>query len=355
MITPRVFKDLKKRSSIGIIFYLIIAYVVLHSNNYYDRHPVFSNQFLFSVVFVCLFRFIHLIVSQRISSAYYSLNKSIFIFLVSMTGLVWGLGLSQFMIQDGEPETKLLMFMSSAGLCSGGAVAFIPSLSLSIAFSTFMLAPVIISLIVYNIDLPVMIMILLYLIYMVLMAKRGNKEYWDALENEQLLEKMSRTDSLTGLHNRRYFDQMFGFEWQLAKRNQTSLSAIICDIDHFKQVNDQFGHLAGDAYLEKIAKELQFVFRRATDVVARYGGEEFIVILPNESLDKVVAMAENVRTNIENLSLKFHEQQVQTTVSLGIATCVPQPSDRKELLISKADKALYQAKTSGRNKTIISE
>ncbi len=357
--TSRVIKDLKKRSTFGIVFYLIALVVVLFSNGYHERNPEFSNQFLFLMSITCLFRVLHLYVSSRVSSKYDSINKIIFYVSVTLTGLVWGVGFGKVMIQDFESQTKLLMVMCTIGMCSGGVVAFIPSLKLSIVFSVFMLVPAIIGMTFYQLDLSLMALIVLFLLYMGFMAKRGNKEYWDAMENEHLLEerskdlkKMSQTDSLTGLHNRRYFDQMFGFEWRTAIRNQTSISAIICDIDHFKKVNDQYGHLAGDAYLEKVAKELKSIFKRETDVVARYGGEEFVIIMPGESQDKVATMAENVRIKIENLTLNFQEQQIRTTISLGIATYVPQPDDRKDVLISRADKALYQSKTSGRNKVI---
>ncbi len=361
-LTSRVIADLKKRSFIGILFYLVIAYVVLFSNNYHERHPQFSNQFLIFMTIICLFRLLHRYISQRMPSRFDRLNKNIFIVSVALTGLIWGVGLAKVMIQDGEPEIKLLMVMCTIGLCSGGAVAFIPSFGLSITYSISMLVPAIIAMIIFHVNYSLMILITLFLLYMGLMASRGNKEYWDALENEYLLEekskdleKMSRTDSLTGLNNRRYFDQMFEFEWRLAIRNQTSLSAIICDIDYFKKVNDQYGHLAGDACLEKIAKTLKSIFKRETDVVARYGGEEFVIIMPGESQDEVVTMAENVRINIENLTLKFQEHQIRTTISLGVATYLPQPNDRKNILISRADKALYQSKASGRNKVMVSE
>ncbi len=357
--TSRVIRDLKKRSTIGIIFYFFTLVVVLFSNGYHQRNPEFSNHFLFLLSGICLFRLLHLSMSARMSSKFDFINRTIFYSSVALTALIWGVGFGKIMIQDFESQTKLLMVVCTSGMCSGGVVAFIPSLRLSIVFSIFMLVPAIICMTFYQLDLSLMALILLFLLYMGFMAKRGNKEYWDAIENEYLLEekskdlkKMSRTDSLTGLHNRRYFDQMFEFEWRLAIRNTTLLSAIICDIDHFKKVNDQYGHLAGDAYLEKVAKELKSIFMRETDIVARYGGEEFVIVIPGESQDNVVTMAENIRINIENLILNFQQQKIQTTISLGIATYVPQPNDRKDVLISRADKALYQSKSSGRNKVM---
>ena len=142
-------------------------------------------------------------------------------------------------------------------------------------------------------------------------------------------------DVLTGLYNRRYFDEIFNIQWKAAARGNTLLTIIIADIDNFKIVNDTYGHLAGDAYLEKIAEVFSDIFQRDTDFVARYGGEEFVFLLQNRDKNATIELAERIRAEIENMTLFHYNQKIQTTVSLGISSCLPQPDDNKEHLFKK--------------------
>ena len=358
-LNPRVMNDLKKRSSIGIIFYLITACIILFADNYYVRHPESSNQFLFLIAGICMFRLLHLPLSKWAQPKFEKINNNIFILSVVLTALIWGVELTEFMIQKGEPNAQLLMVMCTIGLCAGGGVSFIPELRLSIAFSFFMLVPAMMTMVVYHINMPLVIAIGLFFSYLCFMAHRGNREYWDALENEYLLEekskefeKMSRIDDLTKLYNRRHFDETFSFEWNRSVRDQTPISIIICDIDNFKQINDQYGHLAGDKYLKATAMMLKRAFKRQTDITARYGGDEFIVLMANTSLEIVNRLAETVRLKAQALDLEYEGQIIQAGMSFGVATCVPGQNDKSQSLILKADKALYQSKANGRTQVI---
>ncbi len=354
---PRVIDDLKKRSTIGIIFYLSTACIVLFTDNYYLRHPEFSNPFLFSLSGICLLRLFHLYFAQWVQPKLEKLNNHIFILSVAVTALIWGIGFAKFMIQDGELSATLLMTMCTIGLCAGGALAFIPDLRLSILFSFFMLVPAMGIMIFYQINMPLVISLGIFFIYLCFIAHRGNREYWDALGNEFLLEekskaheKISRIDDLTKLYNRRYFDESLSFEWSRSVRLQSPISIIMFDIDDFKRINDNYGHLAGDQYLKATAKMIKKIFKRDTDIIARYGGDEFIALIPNTPLENVCMMAEKVRLEIEAFHLEFEGQTIQASISSGAAICIPDKNDFFQSLISRADKALYQSKTSGRNK-----
>jgi diguanylate cyclase (GGDEF)-like protein len=213
---------------------------------------------------------------------------------------------------------------------------------------------------VNGLNIPLVVLTFLYSIFMVLLTFRGNKEYWDALENEYLLEiksqelvRLSNTDVLTGLHNRRYFDEEFEKEWNRSKRNNNMLSIILFDIDHFKNVNDTFGHQAGDEYLKKTAETLNAVFKRDYDIVARYGGEEFIVLLAGIDADHARQMAENVRKMIESMIIDHRGKKVGATISAGIICCIPNLNTIPDSIISCADQALYMAKQEGRNRVAV--
>jgi diguanylate cyclase (GGDEF)-like protein len=199
----------------------------------------------------------------------------------------------------------------------------------------------------------------LYVVYMTIIALRGNREYWDALENEYLLklkseeiEKMSRKDSLTGLYNRKYFDEIFNMHFKTAARSSINLTIIIGDIDHFKPINDTYGHLAGDAYLSAVATILSDTFQRETDFIARYGGEEFVILLFDQDRDEAFELVEQARVQLEALNFHYYSHKIQTTMSFGIVTSIPELCHDKDDLFEKADIALYRAKNSGRNKTV---
>jgi diguanylate cyclase (GGDEF)-like protein len=165
------------------------------------------------------------------------------------------------------------------------------------------------------------------------------------------LENLSVLDGLTGISNRRYFDQYIEMNWKNSMRSGKSLSLIMADIDYFKAYNDNYGHLQGDDCLRAVAKAMSLSVNRPTDFVARYGGEEFAVVLPDTDTHGAVKMAEKIKSDIEALKLK-HEHSLAAkyvTLSLGVATIIPNSINSISVLVENADKALYKAKRSGRN------
>jgi diguanylate cyclase (GGDEF)-like protein len=168
--------------------------------------------------------------------------------------------------------------------------------------------------------------------------------------NEQL-RVLASTDSLTGALNRRRFDEVFEQEWRRAAREQTPLSLLLVDVDHFKHLNDDFGHLRGDDALKMVALVLQTMAGRASDVVARYGGEEFAVLLPRTPPHKAQRLAETIRRAIARTVLfKADGGNVTGTVCIGVAGQVPTGDGDPMQMLQAADVALYRAKLSGRNR-----
>ena len=164
------------------------------------------------------------------------------------------------------------------------------------------------------------------------------------------LRKLSITDGLTGVHNRLYFDQELRKEWRRCTRQQLPISIIMLDADHFKALNDQAGHLAGDHCLKIIAEQLQNHCKRAGELIARYGGEEFVAMLPDTTLSEARIIAENLRQSIAELVIPFRNDSLQVTVSVGVSSTTPTTSQPPEQLLSAADAALYEAKNQGRNR-----
>jgi diguanylate cyclase (GGDEF)-like protein len=172
-----------------------------------------------------------------------------------------------------------------------------------------------------------------------------------ALDNSRRVEQMERqavTDELTELYNRRAFADMGAKEVGRARRYKRPLALILFDIDHFKNVNDTHGHLIGDHVL-KVLTQLVTRTTRATDVVCRYGGEEFIVLMPEAGRDEAVAMAERLRQEISRMTVVTAGGTLSLTVSLGVSELMADENEDLERLISRADRAMYQAKAAGRN------
>lgn len=178
-----------------------------------------------------------------------------------------------------------------------------------------------------------------------------------ALENGLNIERLKRaglTDPLTAVNNRRFFDQRLREEWDRAYRSGDPLAALMVDVDHFKQINDRFGHQVGDQVLRQFAAVISGQMRNS-DVLARYGGEEFVVLLPSATLVQAGEIAERLRKRLadhEFQSASF--EQIPLTASIGAAVSVPkEPNQTADLLIETADAALYRAKALGRNRVVI--
>jgi len=177
-----------------------------------------------------------------------------------------------------------------------------------------------------------------------LRLREQNKALREARER---IEQLSRRDSLTGLTNRRWLDEVLRLEVERSKRYGAPLSLIMADLDHFKAVNDSFGHAAGDQVLKAAAEALQGA-ARMTDVVGRYGGEEFLVLLPNTGLEQALVLAERMRAGLRQMPVTFRPEPV--TGSFGVTQWVH--GDTVASLADRADEALYEAKREGRDRVV---
>lgn len=171
-------------------------------------------------------------------------------------------------------------------------------------------------------------------------------------EANSKLESLSTTDALTGIYNRRNFDEKLNYEFARAMRYETALSCIMFDIDFFKKVNDTHGHVFGDEVLRMIGNTLR-VELRIHDIYARYGGEEFVVLLPETEAECARTVAEKIRHSIAQKTVSQNGISVNVTVSLGVAELDGDFMKTGRDLVEKADRAMYNAKNSGRNRTII--
>ncbi|MGG6298000.1 PAS domain S-box protein [Leptolyngbya sp. AN02str] len=187
--------------------------------------------------------------------------------------------------------------------------------------------------------------------YQVAIAIQQSELYQQLLQVNRELQHIATHDKLTGLPNRRYFDEYLQKEWLRLTRERSLLSLILCDIDHFKAYNDTYGHLAGDTCLAQVALAIQRAVYRPADVVARYGGEEFAIILPNTDRAGAVKVAQHIQQHLAELAIPHltSPSSTQITISMGIATAQPMLKVPFQFIIDRADEALYRMKKTGRN------
>ncbi len=185
-------------------------------------------------------------------------------------------------------------------------------------------------------------------------VKARVKNHLELKMHRDILESLCELDELTTIPNRRHFEVIFAKEIARAKRLEDPLSCLMIDIDYFKNYNDNYGHLAGDECLKKVANIIKSTLPRSNDFIARYGGEEFIVLLPHTEYDGAIAVANKIVTAIQNANLehKFSLISDRITVSIGSSTATKDGIISRNSLIDRADKALYIAKEKGRNRVI---
>lgn len=182
--------------------------------------------------------------------------------------------------------------------------------------------------------------------------RKKNEEELMRLQRE--LEALSYCDGLTGVANRRMFDQLYEREWASAVREQKPLSLILLDIDFFKAYNDFYGHLGGDECLKRVAEVLRGAAVRPRDLVARFGGEEFVLVLPETDADAARHIAERCRARLAEAAIPHRRSATSdcVTISLGVGTITPDVDSSAQLFLNSVDQALYRAKAQGRNRAV---
>ncbi len=181
------------------------------------------------------------------------------------------------------------------------------------------------------------------------------RDITESKKTEEILRRLSTTDELTGLANRRAFDLFLDEEWRRALRDRRQISLMMIDVDFFKKYNDRYGHLKGDACLKSVANVLEGIDRRPGDKVARFGGEEFVVVLSSVDNQHAVSIAEKIRMDVEALGIPHEKSDINAyvTISIGVVSIVPQQKMSPVDVIKLADEALYRAKGEGRNRVEI--
>lgn len=322
--------------------------------------PVVGDHFLaiwFSLLFfINLFRLLVSYRDKRQPDNDEALERSLQIYSVGaiVSALVWGS--SVVFLFPHESPVHQIFHVLILGAVLTGIIPILAAIKRLFWISLFaILGPLAISLAFHPSDLMHLIICAVMVVYGITLytsASFLSDTFESLFKSHFQLNALATEDGLTGIPNRRKLDESLKKDWNTAVRNQEFISLLLLDIDYFKQYNDHYGHQAGDECLKSVANILKSMVERATDTVARYGGEEFAVVLPNTPSDGAKVVAERIRKAIENAAIT-HEYSIvskKLTVSIGVASFIPQPGQAIESILNVADKALYRSKDNGRNR-----
>lgn len=346
-------RDLEKRSKNGTYVYAAIWAVIGIGTNFYEQVPLLFYSILCAFICFGLVRFLTFLFTSKSNSVNARLWTCLIYFNAIMPTLLLSSLLSVSLLHPLFEPLFLFLLLSVFGVLSGGIVNFSPRPDVSLAYVlTTILPPFFTLLLIADGRFMEAILLVLYGTYMLLLSRGLNHEYTLLTTQQIELEKLNQQDSLTMIANRRSFDHILKENWALQSRTNGKISLMLIDIDYFKRINDQYGHLAGDLVIQQVAETIKRVCRRVSDVVARIGGEEFAVIISATNHEEIVHLAERLRVSVSNEPIKYKQQSLNVTVSLGVATLSPNSSNTESELFELADKRLYCAKESGRNTTI---
>lgn len=256
------------------------------------------------------------------------------------------------------------MLMVTAGMVAAGNTMLGFNPALRYPYPIAMLTPVVIAEALVPLPAHLLMMALqcVFAAYLARSSQLVHQDYWEGRHARRLAEQQARelelaslTDGLTQVPNRMHFDRQLTHEWARQCRRGGHLSVLLVDLDHFKNINDSFGHPFGDTCLQAVAKALQSGCGRSTDFVARYGGEEFVVLLPDTDAAGAEQVAQQMLAGVRALVLQSEVLEVRVTCSIGVATVTPCMAKRATDLVQRADNALYAAKHGGRNRVALAD
>jgi len=360
----RAFNDLTNRAKPGILIYITVWFAIAYALELATVNPTFftlNSAILF--VFVVT-RALHLRLRRNVTAENVSLLEGWLVGSVLFGALHWGMMTAWVFYEPTLTNVEAPILVVLAALAMGGTSTLSISRVIRIYYPILLFLPSAAYFAWEGSQQSLMYasLIIASIIYIFIASSSSEQDYWQALSSNVIaeeraleLEKLTITDPLTQIKNRMFFDTEYEKEWQRSARLKSCMSVLMIDLDFFKKLNDNYGHIFGDAVLQKVAAALDESVLRPADCVARYGGEEFIVMLPATNEEGLGIVAERVLQNIAALKFEYQGQSINVTCSIGGATSSPHPSHNSEELIKRADDALYQAKENGRNRFVMSK
>jgi len=359
-IEQRIDKDLSDRALIGVFIYAVVFPLVFFPLGLNQLRPELSWVLATLMLLISSVRLVHCVYFDSC----YKKDTKLCMLLFKSFSLGHAIVLSAYfalvMYDDSLQKLNTGTFIAMGGICSGAIMALTPRIKFALLNLGTLIIPCIFIALYYKQNYAIAFMLMVYGVYIALIGVRTNKEYLRAFSIEgelnqqrQELEELNKVDPLTHIFNRGHFNTTYDLLWYQAIRYNKPISLLLIDIDHFKSINDNYGHLFGDKALKHVAHIIDQAGQRKTDLVCRFGGEEFAMLLTDTELSYAGEIAEKLRVAIQQTVFKTQYVSLNITASIGVATMLPVRGDNANMLIEMADVALYQAKSAGRNKVCI--
>lgn len=354
--------DVSSRARRGIPVYVLVWGCLCVLERLWVSHPVVAFGNLLGLGLIAIARHWLAVVFPRLVEKNHKVAQASLTAMVLLNGAYWGVLTGISLSEPWGEGIWWIMAMVTTAMGAAGTMTMGINTQLRTGYPLSIFAPLILFAVLNPTQRNVGIAALspVFFIYVRKASNVVYDDYWTALtgrlsaeDKARRMELLSNTDALTGLPNRMSFDKRFAEEWERAVRAGTSLAVLMIDLDHFKRLNDTYGHPFGDQCLEAAAAAFHGVVRSSADAVCRYGGEEFVALLPNTEALGAKATAERVLRKMREVRVANGELWIGITCSIGIASVSPtRGGDRGQLLL-KADEALYRAKQQGRDQSCI--
>lgn len=351
--------DYIKRALPGVFLYLAAWPIIFVWTGFHAKNPFESSIFGVLLISVCLLRLVHGKLTHLFYDEYRTQWNLSLILLSLIHAATWG---ALFYLVNQDPRfdaLSVIVNLVTAGVASASMISLIPKYHVANWYVSFLLLPTAIASAFTPEIWQMGLIVFLYWMYLMIIGRRFHREYARAFhiekelfEKQQELEVINRTDALTGAYNRRYFDQQFTAQWQETLAQGQSFTLMLLDIDHFKKLNDQYGHPTGDQCLIHFVKKVAQATAEFPDTLFRYGGEEFAIIIKDQDRQALELLAEATRDNLDSNPAMVDSKKIPMTTSIGCCYVMPNQFLSPTTLLELTDKALYQAKERGRNKVV---
>lgn len=362
LLLKTMVRDNTDRARGGTFIYPLLWLVVCYFSGWHViERSIFLANFCFLIGFAIV-RIWVLFYARRIVDSNLVAARLGYLSVILINALHWGVVTALAINSIELQAVKFPLLLSACGIAAAGTAVMSIDRLIRFLFPCFVVLPVTLTLMFHPSTENILfaVLCLVFTVYMIIASKSVHQDYWQAIRATLLLERraaelhrLSITDTLTQLHNRLHFEKQYQVEWRRACRSGQSIAVLLIDLDHFKNINDNYGHYFGDQCLITVANVLKQQVLRAGDFCARYGGEEFIIILPNTEEEGARVYGERIREALQQHSLEHQGHAIEITASIGIACSRPNDIRAGHQLIVRADKALYVAKERGRDRVEI--
>jgi diguanylate cyclase (GGDEF)-like protein len=349
--------DAAERMHNGLLLYPAVWAVLMLVDNHWGRHTQFALLNEACLLAATLGRLLFHRRLKHLLDRHFARTQMLFRGLSLSYNLYWGSLCAIIMVAPDADILRWMMLMSTVGITAGGTVIVALDSILPVLYPACTLGPTVATLLpqggTTNIAISGLTGVLF--VYSIGISRVVGRDYWARQRTQALLEQrareleaISRTDALTQVPNRLKFQESLTQNWRDGRRRHEPLALAIVDLDHFKRINDTYGHPYGDRCLQAAARALQEAVHRPGDLVARYGGEEFVVLMPNTDLEGARKVVQRLLERVCETVIKQQGDMVTLSCSIGLAVRMPTMSDQPEQLVQEADSALYFAKQTGR-------